>query len=85
MGTKPNRDQPTTETPQAENQVLIVFGDIIETTWRIFLPLVGMAVCGIYADMSFNTIPWYTLSSMAVGGVIAALLVRQQLKGISKS
>lgn len=83
MGTTPNSEEPTPKKPQAENTVLAVVGDIADTTWRIFFPIVGFAVLGLYIDMSIAMTPWITLLLTAVGSAVAALLVRRQINRIT--
>ena len=51
-----------------------------DTTWRMFLPIIGGTVAGIWADHTLGSKPWATIAGTAVGVVIAALLVRLQLK-----
>jgi F0F1-type ATP synthase assembly protein I len=86
MGTTPNNDEPTTRAssePQVRNAVVVLFGDVADTTWRMFFPVVGAAVLGLYIDKSLATTPWVTILLTIVGAVVAALLVRLQIKKVS--
>jgi F0F1-type ATP synthase assembly protein I len=50
-----------------------------DTTWRMFVPTIGLLLVGRWCDAQFHTKPWLMLAGAAVGGVIAALLVKRQL------
>ena len=51
-----------------------------DTTWRMFVPVIGGTALGIWGDHSFGAKPWLTITGLAVGVVVAVLLVRNQLK-----
>lgn len=53
--------------------------ELLDTTWRIAVPVLLFAGVGIVADRHFGTKPWVTLSGVVVGFVFATLLVKQQL------
>jgi F0F1-type ATP synthase assembly protein I len=58
--------------------------DLLDTAWRIALPILSLAVLGILFDRHFNTAPWVTLAAAFVGLVIAGLLVKRQLVALEK-
>lgn len=58
--------------------------DLIDTAWRIAVPVVLAAVIGIIGDRSFNTAPWLTLAFTAAGFVVAGLLIKKQLAAVEK-
>jgi hypothetical protein len=55
---------------------------LLDTTWRIAIPVLGLAVLGIVADRHFGTKPWLTLLAAAFGFVIAGLLVKRELDNL---
>jgi len=57
---------------------------LLDTTWRIFIPVGGLAGLGIWADLHYHTKPWLTLSGVVIGFAIAILLIRQQLKSVTR-
>lgn len=61
-----------------DNQ-LRVGRELLDTTWRIAVPVVLLAGIGIVADRTWHTKPWLSLAGMALGFVCAAYLVKQQL------
>lgn len=83
MDTEPNSQEPTTKRPQDKSTLLMIFGDIADTTWRMFVPVVGFAALGLYLDIVLDMVPWLTISLTVVGAFIAALLVWRQIKRIS--
>lgn len=77
---------PTTKSPRDTNPfaVGVVVADLMDTTWRIAVPVTIFAVVGILADRQFSTKPWLTLSLTIVGFVIAALLIKRQLAAVAR-
>lgn len=61
-----------------------MFGTIADTTWRMFIPIIGLTIVGVWADNSFQTKPWMTVVGMTVGIIIAGALVKRQLQKASK-
>lgn len=83
MDSEPNSQDSTTERPTKQNTLLMLFGDIADTTWRMFVPIVGLAAIGLYVDMKFATAPLVTILSALAGTAIAIILVRNQIKKVS--
>jgi Putative F0F1-ATPase subunit Ca2+/Mg2+ transporter len=73
-------DSPTPPKSQDVSTVLLLLGIAGDTTWRMFVPVIGLTALGIWGDRSFETKPWLTIVGLAIGTGLAALLVRQQLK-----
>ncbi|MCB9819711.1 hypothetical protein H6796_00165 [Candidatus Nomurabacteria bacterium] len=59
--------------------VVLLLGDIASTTWRMFVPTVGMMWIGFLADKSQGTWPWMFVVGIVVGSIVAGLLIKQQL------
>jgi len=76
----------TTTTKQISGNDMLTLGrltlDFLDTAWRIAVPVALLAVAGIFADKSLNSAPWLTLLGMALGFVIAGLLVKKQLAAV---
>lgn len=79
-------DSPTPPPKNADaSTVILLLGIAGDTTWRMFVPVIGGTAFGIWGDHSFDTKPWLTVIGLAVGVVVAGLLVRNQLrKDVSK-
>jgi len=71
--------------PPDSSTVILLLGTIADTTWRMFVPTLGFAALGLWADVSWNTGPLWSLTGVFTGIVIAGLLVRQQFKKIQKT
>lgn len=79
MKVSPNHSDDT-PTPPAKSTVVLLLGSIADTTWRMFVPSIGMTLLGVAADSSFNTKPWLTLLGIALGVAVTLVLVRNQFK-----
>ena len=83
MSTSPNHSDEN-QTPPEKSTVILLLGDIGDTTWRMFVPTVGLTVLGLLADREFNTTPWLMVTGIIVGSLLAGLLVRRQLKKVKE-
>lgn len=73
--------QPTSDDKlPSKRTALLVFGTIADTTWRMFVPSVGGALLGVWADNSFNTKPWFTVVGVTLGFAIVVGLVWLQYR-----
>jgi hypothetical protein len=77
---------PTTHsTRDTDVQVLGTLGkDLLDTAWRMTLPVVLFVVPGIILDKKLGTAPWFTLAFTAAGFVLAALLVKRQMAAVEQ-
>jgi len=67
-------------TPPDSSTVILLLGTIGDTTWRMFVPTVGLTLLGLWADKQLATTPWMTVLGVILGSAIAILLVRAQMK-----
>lgn len=63
-----------------DRSTMLVFGTIADTTWRLFVPTIGLTLLGAWADRQWGITPWMMIAGIVLGTVIAVLLVRQQLR-----
>lgn len=68
----------------SKSQVLFMFGTMADTSWRMFIPIIGLALLGVWADNSWHTKPWMTVVGIIIGVVLAGLLVKKQLERSKK-
>lgn len=57
---------------------------IADTTWRLFIPLVGLTILGLLLDKQLGTKPWVMIGAMMLGAVLAFWLVRLQIKKVKQ-
>lgn len=85
MGKSKSSTSTEVKEPQVQqNAVLILLGDIADTTWRMFIPTAGLGVLGFYLDSFWKTSPILAIAGVIIGAGLAALLVRQQLRRIKR-
>ncbi|MFZ1258299.1 MAG: AtpZ/AtpI family protein [Candidatus Saccharimonas sp.] len=51
-----------------------------DTTWRMFVPTIGLLLLGRLADESWHIKPFGMIAGIVIGSLIAAWLVKQQLQ-----
>lgn len=60
--------------------VILLFTIAADTTWRMFVPVIGGTILGIWVDHQLPYKPMGTIIGVVIGVIIASLLVRNQLK-----
>lgn len=58
---------------------LYLIASMADTTWRMFVPTIGLLLIGNALDEHWHTKPWLLLAGAVAGGIIAAYLVKLQL------
>lgn len=66
--------------PPEKSTVFLLLGTIADTTWRMFVPTIGLTILGVYLDNTISSKPWMTVLGIIIGTVIAGELIRRQLK-----
>lgn len=81
MSTSPDSrdDKPA---PPDKSTVILLLGDIGDTTWRMFVPTIGLTVIGLLADKQLHTTPWMMIVGIIVGIFLAYKLVQRQIKKV---
>lgn len=76
MATKPKvRNGKKTEADTTS----LMMQTIIGTTWRMFVPTIGLTLVGLAIDMAAGTRPWMTISGICLGFAAAFALVWLQI------
>jgi F0F1-type ATP synthase assembly protein I len=73
-------DQSTEPVKPDKSTVILLFTIAADTTWRMFVPVIGGTIIGVWADNMFKSKPVWTIVAITFGVIVAGLLVRQQLK-----
>jgi hypothetical protein len=68
---------------QAGSSGLMFFAVIADTTWRMFVPSVGLTLLGVWLDSEWHMKPWFMISGIVVGTIAAIALVRRQINSIN--
>lgn len=72
------------QAPTEKSPVILLLSDLGDTTWRMFVPTVGLAFAGFYLDGVWGTKPWLMLTGATLGAVLAGLLIRKQLRKVNQ-
>lgn len=56
---------------------------IADTTWRMFVPSIGLTLLGIWCDNKWQTTPWLMFAGIILGLLLAALAVWLQYRKIA--
>lgn len=70
-----------TDSPAA---AMLVMKTMAGTTWRMFVPTIGLTLLGLWLDNVIGMKPWLTFGGIALGAVIAAMLVWLQIVTIKR-
>jgi Putative F0F1-ATPase subunit Ca2+/Mg2+ transporter len=83
MSTSPPRgdDQGT---PPKSSTVILLLLTMGDTTWRMFVPTIGLMVLGLLADQWLHTKPWIMIVGLVVGIALAAMLIKSQFKKVKR-
>ncbi len=79
MADTQNDTSPGTQKAHSTGVASSILLDMADTTWRMFVPTVGLLLAGRAVDTHFGTKPWFMLVGTALGAAIAALLIKRQL------
>jgi positive regulator of sigma E activity len=82
MATSPQRGDDHQMPPKKSTVLLLL--TIADTTWRLFIPIVGFTVGGLIVDKLLTTKPWLMIVAMLLGTALAIWLVQAQLKKVKQ-
>lgn len=80
MGKKQNSDTGSVSDASGSMGALALIATMADTTWRMFAPTLPLIIVGDYFDKQLHSKPWLMLLGAIVGAVIAAWLIRAQLR-----
>lgn len=70
--------------PPDQSTVILLLSTIGDTTWRMFVPTIGLTVLGLLADKQLHTTPWIMVVGMITGAYLAYALVQRQIKKVKQ-
>lgn len=79
MPDTPTKTKPEPHTERSTGVAASIVMDMADTTWRMFIPSVGLLMLGRMLDNHYATKPWLMLVGIVLGSVVAGLLVKRQL------
>ncbi|MET0979801.1 MAG: AtpZ/AtpI family protein [Candidatus Saccharimonadales bacterium] len=71
-------------TPPDPSTVILLLTTIGDTTWRMFVPTIGLTVLGLLADKWLQTTPWVMILGIVAGAYLAYVLVKRQIKRVKE-
>lgn len=83
MSSSPKKRDESPAPPEKSTAILLL-GTVADTTWRMFIPTIGLMLVGIMLDKSLHMKPWCMIVGLIVGTIITVLLVRRQLAALQK-
>lgn len=75
-------DKEDKRVPPDRSTVILLLSTMADTTWRMFVPIIGLAVGGLLLDKQFHTTPVLMIIGIVLGIILAAVLVRRQLLSV---
>jgi hypothetical protein len=78
--------QPTTKSTSGNDHFSLgtLASDLLDTTWRITIPVLIFAGAGIFVDTKLDSAPWATLAGTVAGFFVAGALLKRQLKEVEQ-
>lgn len=74
-----------TKDQQQGSAAIVLLKTALDTTWRMFIPVIGGTFAGIGLDHLFSIAPFATIVCMIGGVVLSAVLVVRQLTSVRNS
>ena len=69
---------------KTDDSATLLMKTMAGTTWRVFLPTIGLTFLGLWLDNVINMKPWLTFGGIAIGVIVAAVLVWLQVAKIKR-
>jgi F0F1-type ATP synthase assembly protein I len=75
-------DKQSEQTKPPTSQTVILLTTMADTTWRMFVPTIGLTVLGLVGDRLAHTTPWLMVMGIVCGVVLSYVLIKRQLDGV---
>lgn len=81
MGTS-DQKRDGTKRPPTTSTVILLLGDIVDTSWRMFVPTIGGTLLGWWLGHVTKLGTWLAFVGLLIGCVITFVLIKQQFKKV---
>jgi F0F1-type ATP synthase assembly protein I len=68
------------DSKSSEPSAVVLLAAIADTTWRMFVPIIGLLLVGRYIDQIYNSKPLGMIIGVVLGTLITGLLIGRLLK-----
>lgn len=79
MNTSPNASRGESEKTSSERPATFLLLTMADTTWRMFVPIIGALLLGRWIDGEFQTKPIFMILGIVIGTAVTAILIKNQL------
>ncbi len=70
---------------QSSSPAFLLITTALDTTWRMFVPIVGGLFAGIGLDQLLSIAPFATIMCLVLGVVLSGVLVVRQLSNVREA
>ena len=78
-----NKRSDETKLNQNTSHATMLIMTIGDTTWRMFIPTIGLTILGLIIDKQIGSTPWIMILGIVIGASLSAYLVIRQIKSIN--
>lgn len=65
-----------------QSSSVVILMTALDTTWRMFIPIIGGVFAGIGLDHLFSTPPVFTVICLILGVAVSGLLIVRQFNNV---
>lgn len=69
---------------KTDNSATLLMKTMVGTTWRVFLPTIGLTLLGLWLDNVINMKPWLMVAGISLGFAVSFSLVWLQVAKIKR-
>ena len=69
----------------SSSSTVVIFMTALDTTWRMFTPIIAGTFLGIWIDKQIGSAPYATIGCLLLGVAVCVVLIIQQFKQVRKS
>jgi hypothetical protein len=69
---------------KTDDSATLLMKTMVGTTWRVFLPTIGLTLLGLWLDNVINMKPWLMVAGISLGFAVSFSLVWLQVAKIKR-